>query len=1335
MTESIHLGPFALESPIGKGGMGVVWSARHVAQQLPVAVKILTTKNAREQAFVSAFRSEVRAVASLDHPAIVKVYDYGELTKEHEGLSKGRLRAGNPYLVMELASDRSLHHVRGRLPWFMLRKILLSLLDALAHAHARGVIHRDLKPGNVLFHSSSKSVLLMDFGLAHMEEHARLTWAKDRVIGTPTYMAPEQFEARWRDYGPWTDLYALGCLAYTMITGEPPFGRKQPVEQHMKRHLNDPIPPIEQNKKLPKGLEAWLHRLMAKHPTQRYRRAADAAWDLLQLDSPKYPLPEEAPGFSALFLEQEDSQTLHNTPSAFRNRPLWAQEDGAGLPQVFDESDQGTSSSELLTAFRTEAVPFPHSSQEEETPPHHVQLPDANGKKSAQSELSIQKQWLPTASTLPTEVLPLSSQDDTPTQFSAQEDFDEPFTTLLFSLTSSPGKTRNLSGKQEDSTQQPSKEEEPENIQQAHQAQKSVFTVKLPFPDTWEHKSPQQSDKSLQAGLNLYGLRSIPLIARKKERHLLWSALQDVHKQRIPRMLILEGETGSGKSRLIQWLSQRSHELGLAHTLQATHTSQETQYHGLRVMLRRYFRCEGMNYRSSATRIRKHFIEQNFEDPHNTWRTLARWVNPAEAEKQSKKEAILFRNHHEKYALLTQWLSHICQNRALLLWLDDLQWGYEACEFAQHILQNHSDTPLPILLVGTVQSETLSHRHIEQVRLESLRSLDQVQTLQLHSFDTQAYPSLVQELLPLQPALTQKLEQCTKGNPLFTIHLIGSWIQKGLLIPQEEGYQLRENAPRHWPKDLDAFWEQRLEDIFSQCSDAQSISLELAACLGQEINTREWRIVCRFAQQQRELEDSPSSEQEEPTQTGVAGGQLTLGLLEWLFFQGLATPIETGAQSGWAFVHNTLTQKLSQRAKQRNRWKAHHDLCAKMLHHNPRSIHHLTRCAFHWWQAEEYDKATLLFAQCVEAFTQTRELHKAEQQLQHWKQALQDMQPHEEDQQYGLLALHEAILFRHQNQFRVAQEQLRSLESTARQKSWETLLPLIQLNLGICFKALGQSEDAWRCVEQAALNTTPTDEDHIWFECQLLFVQLHRKKGEVQQALAVGLKALQQHLQKDAEESFYTARLSAVLADCFEQQQAFSKALAYNQQAREHFEDLGMQWGLANCENRLGEIHRTLEDHQKAIYHYKRAAQLYQSIDSNSVFYPKLNLAIILLEQRDFSEAHPLLKRLLEQLQQKGLLRLAVYVRAALLSCCAEYEDWETWRHHFAVYQDLKERYPTQDMDLAWLFLLAGEQCEEKQESAEATKSYMVAIEQYQSLQQDEKVKDLQGKIKYLTSE
>ncbi len=285
----LELGPISVDALIGRGGMADVFSGTHVGQNTPVAIKVITATFAMEPMFAECFANEVQSVARLHHPGIVMVYDYGRIPKDVEFSPKVKLSKNSPYLVMEHARHGALDQVKRSMKWKSLRALLLSLLDALAHAHARGVLHRDIKPGNILVCAAEEprpGIKLTDFGIAHAMEREGVPNASEITGGTPLFMAPEQFDASWRDYGPWTDLYALGCLTFLYATGRPPFVADHPMALAVS-HLRKAPPRFVPEHPMPRGLEAWVLRLLEKDPRDRFRVAADAAWALRALEEPR----------------------------------------------------------------------------------------------------------------------------------------------------------------------------------------------------------------------------------------------------------------------------------------------------------------------------------------------------------------------------------------------------------------------------------------------------------------------------------------------------------------------------------------------------------------------------------------------------------------------------------------------------------------------------------------------------------------------------------------------------------------------------------------------------------------------------------------------------------------------------------------------------------------------------------------------------------------------------------------------------------------------------------------------------------------------------------------
>lgn len=285
MTVPAHLGPFDLAERIGEGGMGALYRAIHRETGVPVAIKVI--RRAVDAAARRRFHEEIQAHAGLQHPNVVYLFEYGNIDAEAASSSADELRPGDPFVAMELAERGT---VRDAMPiddWETVCRILVQILDALAYSHARGVIHRDLKPENFLVFDGNGEmgadwrVKLADFGIAHAlaAEPDANTDRLEAAAGTPLYMAPEQLRGEWRSYGPWTDLYALGCIAWELVCGRPPFRGDNALEIAIS-HETNPFPPLDPQIPVPDELESWIHRAMAPDLNRRFQRAADAAWTL-----------------------------------------------------------------------------------------------------------------------------------------------------------------------------------------------------------------------------------------------------------------------------------------------------------------------------------------------------------------------------------------------------------------------------------------------------------------------------------------------------------------------------------------------------------------------------------------------------------------------------------------------------------------------------------------------------------------------------------------------------------------------------------------------------------------------------------------------------------------------------------------------------------------------------------------------------------------------------------------------------------------------------------------------------------------------------------------------
>jgi WD40 repeat protein len=267
-AESIQVPGYEILGQIGRGGMGVVYRARHVGLDRVVALKVLLGGSHAGTAERDRFRREAQAIARLQHAHIVQVYDVGE----HFGLA---------YLALEFVSGGSLSDRLDGRPWAprAAAELVERLAGAVEAAHRRGIIHRDLKPANVLLGADGVPKVT-DFGLAkHLDVETSLT-PTGAVVGTPGYMAPEQAAGKTHEIGPGADVYGLGAILYELLTGRPPFRGKTPVETVLQVLHAEPMPPGRLRPDCPRDLETICLTCLNKEPQCRYLCAADLAEDL-----------------------------------------------------------------------------------------------------------------------------------------------------------------------------------------------------------------------------------------------------------------------------------------------------------------------------------------------------------------------------------------------------------------------------------------------------------------------------------------------------------------------------------------------------------------------------------------------------------------------------------------------------------------------------------------------------------------------------------------------------------------------------------------------------------------------------------------------------------------------------------------------------------------------------------------------------------------------------------------------------------------------------------------------------------------------------------------------
>jgi serine/threonine-protein kinase len=335
-------GRYLVETQIATGGMSTVYRGTDIRLDRPVAIKVMDSRYAGDQQFLTRFQLEARAVARLSHPGLVAVYDQGP----------GDLGGGLPYLVMELVDGGTLRELlreRGPMPPHAVAAVLRPLLGGLAVAHRGGLVHRDVKPENVLI-SDDGDVKLADFGLVRAVAQAGIT-STSVILGTAAYLSPEQVSSG--NAGPRSDVYSLGILTYELLTGTTPFTGDTALTIAYQRLDQDVPPPSAGIAGVPPQFDELVLRATARDPADRYADALDmnaeldAIADELRLPPFRVPAPRNsaqhtsaARHHSRVGDEQPTEHQPRNATRAFTRGPDdWQEPPTPAGPETPDEYD------------------------------------------------------------------------------------------------------------------------------------------------------------------------------------------------------------------------------------------------------------------------------------------------------------------------------------------------------------------------------------------------------------------------------------------------------------------------------------------------------------------------------------------------------------------------------------------------------------------------------------------------------------------------------------------------------------------------------------------------------------------------------------------------------------------------------------------------------------------------------------------------------------------------------------------------------------------------------------------------------------------------------------
>ncbi len=429
----------------------------------------------------------------------------------------------------------------------------------------------------------------------------------------------------------------------------------------------------------------------------------------------------------------------------------------------------------------------------------------------------------------------------------------------------------------------------------------------FPKPIQAEWRSPRPPTLPAQllgVGLNLYGLRDVPMVGRTSERQALWDALRAVDQEKAARAVLLEGASGSGTTRLGRWLCERAHELGAAIDLRAPPGGDDGTS-GVGEMLARHFRVEGMAAEPRARRLDRVLSDHGFLDPSER-RAMTELIGPGDGQRSAPHT---LSNPGERYRLVARLLRAISRGpqgpRPLIVFLDDARWSPDSLELTRALLDLPAKRNLPVLVVLAL-GQGGADRAAQLRLLDSLRAHPRATTLSVPPLPPEDHEELVRLLLGMDDALVSSLARRTAGNPHYAVELIQDWVANGKLQVGPQGFKLRAGVEVIMPPDLQQTWRAQVERQLARLTPEEVRALELAAALGNQVDDEEWRDVCALTS------TNPSP-------------RLRAQLLDSQIAR------LSGNATGWSFSNPMYREVLELRSNQAGRLKRIHLACARML--------------------------------------------------------------------------------------------------------------------------------------------------------------------------------------------------------------------------------------------------------------------------------------------------------------------------------------------------------------------------------------------------------------------
>jgi tetratricopeptide (TPR) repeat protein len=816
-----------------------------------------------------------------------------------------------------------------------------------------------------------------------------------------------------------------------------------------------------------------------------------------------------------------------------------------------------------------------------------------------------------------------------------------------------------------------------------------------PFPKDWG-RARRTRPHLHGAGLALFGLRASGMFGRYEERDQLWSTLHRVTQTKQPHLVLIDGTSGSGKSTLTAWFCTRVDEVGGGLWLCATHSQDGGNTDGLRAMLTRSFRTAGMDRVEAVKRIRtrlKQYNHPNMDDAKG----LAQLANPLSAAPAGSGLEVHFSNTAEKHTLIERYLRTLSKQRPLILWMDELQYSSDSQALVELILQ--SNEPSRILVVGTVQTETVESGSVLDQRLNALVDHERAEAVSLTSLDREGQISLVRDLLGLDLSLATKVANKAGGNPQFAVQLVSDWVQRGMLVPGPDGYLLDGDADVTIPPDMLTVWKQRLDAVAKDCPIDELYAIELGATLGDTVDRTEWKDALDRAKI--------------ALPTSIIDELLRLRLIERKHQYG-----------DWSFIHGLFRAAILNHISVHGRTVQWSSICADVV---ASTSHDITRTA----------RLLVAADRTLEALHPLRLATQKELMAGDWGRAkdLGDLRAKilegvsvDPEGIHGLdTAVTGLLLYREKDRnkhFRAATPDL--IEWATRLEAWDAVAQL-NLFLGSAYGLLGQIDEGRPYILKALdLAREHRLEQITYILNRLCFLSI--RSGTLDQASQYARESIL--TAESWGDTRGVARGYTMLARTHWQSGDIDSAAFYVNEAAIRYDRIGSMRGLAEVWNTRGELARARGDLDAAEVAYREANAHYESCGSSDAVFCKLNLGSTYVNGKKFTEARAILDTIEDELMESGHVSVIMVTQLVRVNCFIHDQNWGRVEEDLDRLAPKFEEVGLFDTDIASSARLAGRACEEKGRMDLAQKAWRIVHSQMTALGRTEEAAEAAAKLK-----